>query len=166
MLGIYECVAGGWSEEDWMTMFPYPVGQPTWQQLAEDDDEETDYDNVHMSGEDLDIWTVHLNRLILRMYTSHQDMDLFHVDLQGHLVKPNLESRLPWVNAAGLASVHAAARARLLAMSEADRAVYTLQYYHGDTWQEQVDLVTQLECKWRNIGLAMQDYFEENGPWW
>ena len=161
MLGIYECVAGGWSEEDWMTMFPHPVGQPTWQQLAVDDNEGFDYNNVYMSPENLDTWTVRMNNLIRVMLP----VDTQHVDLQGHNILQNLQADEPWDNAAGLASVHAAALARLLAMSEADRAVYTIQNFHGDTWQEQVDLVTHLECKWRNIGFGMQDYFEENGRW-
>jgi len=142
-------------------MFPHPVGQPTRQQLARDDDEDLDFNDVHMGVEDLDIWTVRMNNLIHVMLS----VDTQHVDLQGHNTLQNLQADEPWDNAAGLASVHAAALARLLAMSEADRAVYTVQYRHGDTWQEQVDLVTHLECKWRNIGFGMQDYFEENGPW-
>ena len=144
-----------------MTMFPHPVGQPTWQQLAEDDDEDLYFDTIHMGAEDLDIWMACMNNLIHVMLS----VDTQHVDLQGHNTLQNLQADEPWDNAAGLASVHAAALARLLAMCESDRAVYTIQNYHGDTWQEQVDLVTHLECKWRNIGFGMQDYFEENGPW-
>jgi len=140
-------------------MFPHPVGQPTWQQLARDNDEDLDFNDVHMGEEDLDIWTVRMNNLIHVMLL----VDPQHVDLQGHNVVQNLRADEPWLNAAGLASVHAAALARLLAMSESDRAVYNVQYYNGDTWQEQVDLVTHLECKWRNIGLGMQDYHEEHG---
>ena len=115
-----------------------------------------------MNVEDLNIWNVRMNKLIHVMLSA----DTQHVDLQGHNILQNLQADDPWDNAAGLASVHSAALARLLAMSESDRAVYNVQYWQGDTWQAQVDLVTHLECKWRNIGFGMQDYFEENGPWW
>ena len=140
-------------------MFPHPVGQPTRQQLTEDNDEDINFNDVQMGGEDFHIWTVRMNNLIHMMLL----IDTQHVDVQGHNVVQNLRADEPWLNAAGLASVHAAALARLLAMSESDRAVYTIQSYNGDTWQEQVDLVTHLECKWRNIGLGMQDYHEDHG---
>ena len=97
-----------------MTMFSHPVGQPTWQQLARDDDEDVDYNDVHMSAEDFDIWTVRMNNLIRVMLL----VDPQHVDVQGHNVVQNLRAGEPWLNAAGLASIHAAALVRLLAMSE------------------------------------------------
>jgi len=143
-------------------MFPHPVGQPTWQQRAAYDDEDLDFDHETISSDDLRLYTRHLQNLTRVMLSVHAQ----HVDLQGPHVLQNLRADELWLNAAGLASVHAAALARLLAMSESDRAVYTIQYYYSDTWQMQVDFVTHLECKWRNIGLAMQDHFDEDGPWW
>jgi hypothetical protein len=163
-----------------MTTFPRPIGQPTWEQLAGDDDEEWDFDLEMFDTEDLCKYTRHSQHLIEGIQSLG---DTQHADLQGPQTVQNLEADELWLNAAGLASVHAAALARLVAMSESERTLYNIQshygdnwqgpvnldahlYFHGDTWQEQVDLVTHLECKWRNIGESMQNRFKELGPWW
>ena len=175
-----EGVAARCLEYHWMTGFYRPIGQPTWAELAGDNDEHVDFDFEMFDLEDLCKYTRHLQHLIERMRSSG---DTQHADLQGPNTMQNLEADELWLNAAGLASVHAAALARLIAMSESDRTLYNIQshygdnwqgpvdlvahlYFHGDTWQEQVDLVTHLECKWRNIGESMQERFDEDGPWW